>query len=236
MTTTAPVICRLHTAPKCGGAARNEPVAYNDDMGGGTQSAGSYPVVYQEKNTILHQSMVHEHGWSEVSDAVCHWCCHRFEGQPFGIPVSRAADKFRVIGNFCSLECAAAHNFDSNKGSEIGKERNVYINELSNMMGNGYGKVTPASPRCVLKTFGGTVDIKDFRSCNTKVRLLYPPCMIVENQFVEEIDANQIQKGARYIPIDDDKLKRFTEMPDIKLKRRKPREGHMLSLDAILAR
>jgi hypothetical protein len=29
---------------------------------------------------------------------------------------------------------------------------------------------------------------------NNKIKLLYPPCMIIENQFVEEVDAHMVQK------------------------------------------
>jgi hypothetical protein len=201
-----------------------------------TKLEGQYPEVYQEGTSILHQTMLHEHGWPESTAALCHWCCHAFDERPYGIPVARVADKFKVIGNFCSLECASAHNFDTSKGSEMGKERNVFINELSMMMGDGCEKITPAPPRCVLKLFGGDMNIDKFRNMNSKIKLLYPPRMIVENQFVEEIDTHVIQKGARYVPIDDDKLKRFKDSPEMKLKRKKPREGHMPSLDSILAR
>jgi hypothetical protein len=130
-----------------------------------------------------------------------------FDERPYGIPVARVADKFKVIGNFCSLECASAHNFDTSKGARWAK-RNVFINELSMMMGDGCEKITPAPPRCVLKLFGGDMNIDKFRNMNSKIKLLYPPRMIVRTT-VEEIDTHVIQKGARYVPIDDDKLKRF---------------------------
>jgi hypothetical protein len=51
----------------------------------------------------------------------------------------------------------------------------------------------PAPPRCVLKTFGGDMNIDDFRNMDNKIKLLYPPCMIIENQF-EEVDAHMVQK------------------------------------------
>lgn len=234
-----PVICKLK-APKKEHASREIPLAFNDTVdgnGGEVRSDGAYPVVYQPGCGILSESMVHQHGWPESTAAACHWCCHTFEGHPYGIPVSRAVhDKFRVIGNYCSLECAAADNFDTAKGSDTGKERNVYINELSTMLGNGFEKVVPAPPRQVLKMFNGDTTIEQFRNSKHKMKLLYPPCMIIENQFVEEVDAHMVRKGARYVPIDDDKLKRFSEGADMKLKRKKPREGHMPSLDSIFAR
>jgi hypothetical protein len=65
----------------------------------------------------------------------------------------------------------------------MGKERNVFINELSMMMGDGCEKITPAPPRCVLKLFGGDMNIDKFRNMNSKIKLLYPPRMMSENQF-----------------------------------------------------
>jgi hypothetical protein len=119
-------------------------------------------------------------GWPERTGALCHWCCHGFEGMPFGIPVARRAGKYHVIGNFCSLECAAASNFDRSRGSDLAWERNMLINELSAAVGNGLVKVTPAPTRELLQQFGGDMDITKFRGMVRRVRLVYPPCMVVE--------------------------------------------------------
>lgn len=223
-----PIICKLQTPL----ADKHEPVAYNE--GSHENTDGSYPIVYQETKSLLNASMVHEHGWPSTTNTACHWCCHAFEGQPFGIPIARVDDKFKVIGNFCSLECASASNFDSSHGSDIGKCRNVYINELSALLGHGYQKVTPAPPRSTLKMFGGDSTIANFRNVTNTLKMMYPPGMIVEKQYVEEIDTHMVLKGSRFVPIDDEKLKRYKDTPEIKLKRKKPREGHMPSLDSIL--
>jgi hypothetical protein len=119
-------------------------------------------------------------GWPERTGALCHWCCHGFEGMPFGIPVARRAGKYHVIDNFCSLECAAASNFDRSRGSDLAWERNMLINELSAAVGNGLVKVTPAPTRELLQQFGGDMDITKFRGMVRRVRLVYPPCMVVE--------------------------------------------------------
>jgi hypothetical protein len=62
------------------------------------KAGGTVSRVYQEGTSILHQTMLHEHGWPESTAALCHWCCHTFDERP--IPVARVADKFKVIGNF----------------------------------------------------------------------------------------------------------------------------------------
>ena len=114
-------------------------------------------------------------------------------------------------------------------------ERNVMLNEMAALSGNGFVKVTPAPPRTLLLMFNGSMTIQDFRDTAAKVRLVYPPCMVVEQQHVEEVDVHQIQRGARYIPLDDEKLKRFHNTKEtIKLKRMKPKKGRMPVLDAML--
>jgi hypothetical protein len=89
--------------------------------------------------------------------------------RPYGIPVARVADKFKVIGNFCSLECASAHNFDTPKGARWAK-RNVFINELSMMMGDGCEKITPAPTLCS-QIIRSDMNIDKFRNRNSKIKL-----------------------------------------------------------------
>jgi hypothetical protein len=131
-----------------------------------------------------------------------------FDERPYGIPVARVADKFKVIGNFCSLECASAHNFDTSKGARWAK-RNVFINELSMMMGDGCEKITPAPPRCVLKLFGGDMNIDKFRNEQQDQTLVSSSLIESEPEFSRRDRYSCNSEGARYVPIDDDKLKRF---------------------------
>jgi hypothetical protein len=150
---------------------------------------------------------------------------------PFGVPVARRNGKFHVIGNYCSLECASASNFDRHRGSDLAWERNMLINELSAACGNGSEKVTPAPARELLLQFGGDMDIAKFRGMVSRVRLVYPPCMVVEPQHVEEVDAHQVLHDAQYVPLDDAKLDKYK---DARLKRSKPRKGNMMALDSML--
>jgi hypothetical protein len=231
-----PVICKLKVQPPTvADSDGGDPLPYNDTDVYDECKDGIYPLVADTAGSgaraAMSRLMTHNSGWPEKTGALCHWCCHGFEGMPFGIPVARRAGKFHVIGNFCSLECAAASNFDRNRGSDLAWERNMLINELSAAVGNGLEKVTPAPARELLLQFGGDMDIAKFRGMVRRVRLIYPPCMVVEPQHVEEVDAHQVLHGAQYVPIDDTKLDKYR---DVRLKRSKPRKGSMLSLDAML--
>lgn len=230
-----PVICKLKVQPAAvADPGGRDPLPYNDDDAYDEYKDGIYPLVPDTAGSAKaakSRLMTHNSGWPEKTGALCHWCCHGFESMPFGIPVARRAGKFHVIGNFCSLECAAASNFDRNRGSDLAWERNMLINELSAAIGNGLVKVTPAPARELLHQFGGDMEIAKFRGMVRKVRLVYPPCMVVEPQHVEEVDAHQVLHDAQYVPIDDTKLDKYR---DVRLKRSKPRKGCMLSLDTML--
>lgn len=228
-----PVICKLKVQPSPPFATTGDPVPYNDCHD--EYKDGIYPLVADAgaagARAAKSRLMTHNSGWPEQTGALCHWCCHSFPGMPFGIPVARRAGKFHVIGNFCSLECAAASNFDRNRGSDLAWERNMLINQLSSAIGNGLVKVTPAPARELLQQFGGDMDIARFRGMVRKVRLVYPPCMVVEPQHVEEVDVHQVLHDTQYVPLDDAKLDKYK---DVRLKRSKPRKGNMMALDTML--
>jgi hypothetical protein len=88
--------------------------------------------------------------------------------------------------------CIRAY-FDDFKGKRDGQKGNVYINELSMLLGRRSEQGSPAPPRCVLKTFGGDMNIDDFRNMNNKIKLLYPPCDH-RKSVCEEVDAHMVQK------------------------------------------
>jgi hypothetical protein len=126
-----------------------------------------------------------------------------FDERPYGIPVARVADKFKVIGNFCSLECASAHNFDI---PERDGQRETYSLTSSMMMGDGCEK-TPAPPRCVLKLFGGDMNIDKFRNEQQDQTLV---SLLDDSENHRRRDRYACNSERRQIrPIDDDKLKRF---------------------------
>jgi hypothetical protein len=231
---TRPVICKLKvTAASCLEPSGLEPIPYNGDDVYDQYREGIYPLVVESSGGVkaaTSRLMTHNSGWPERTGALCHWCCHGFHNMPFGVPVARRNGKFHVIGNYCSLECASASNFDRHRGSDVAWERNMLINELSAACGNGSVKVTPAPARELLLQFGGDMDIIKFRGMASKVRLVYPPCMVVEPQHVEEVDAHQVLHDAHYVPLDDAKLDKYK---DTRLKRSKPRKGNMLALDSM---
>jgi hypothetical protein len=91
--------------------------------------------------------MLHEHGWPESTRSLCHWCCHCFDGRPYGIPVARL--QVQVQGDRISVAWNVHPRiFRRLRGGEMGKERNVYINELSMLLGDGANKVSHTASVC----------------------------------------------------------------------------------------
>ena len=60
------------------------------------------------------------------------WCCHTFTCPPCVLPTKLKGDVFHVYGNFCSKECAAAYNFESqdNHNYQCPWERYSLLNHL----------------------------------------------------------------------------------------------------------
>lgn len=159
--------------------------------------------------------------WPINTSTHCYWCVHRFQNAPFGIPISYKDGKFDVFGCFCSLECAAAHNFNENKSQDEMWERYQLINMMSRQM-NLEKIVKSAPPRLSLKVFGGNMDIETFRGVGKSNKLMnvnFPPMASIIQQ-LEEINDFEISNDFKYIPVDDDRINKYKEK--ITFKRNKP--------------
>lgn len=108
--------------------------------------------------------------WPQQTDVYCFWCCHPFNTTPVGIPVKFTKNTFYCIGNFCSFECAASHNYEiTDINTNVWERFN-----LLNLMASKQDIAIPlkcAKPKSSLKIFGGDMDIDKFRD-NSK-KLLY---------------------------------------------------------------
>lgn len=155
--------------------------------------------------------------WPANTSISCYWCCHKFDTAPFGIPITYQNDTFYVFGCFCSLECAAAHNFNNNNNIDEMWERYNLINLLSRRI--QYAKtVRPAPDRLALKIFGGYMDIDQFREyhkTNKIININFPPMSSLSQQ-IEEINEYELNTDYKYIPLDHDRINKIKEQMVIK--------------------
>lgn len=181
--------------------------------------------------------------WPQDTSVACHWCCHAFSSQPVGLPISHANGRFAVLGVFCSLECACAHNFRTSDHMDEMWERNALINMMARLGGRDRtrGSVKPAPDRLALRMFGGHMSIDEFRafsaSSDKTLFVNVPPIMSATTLQLEEIsDADlachrhhrhpQAATDAtttKFVPLDHGRIDRYnTEM---RIRRSKPISG-----------
>ena len=156
----------------------------------------------------------------DKTDVHCWWCCHQFEGRPLGLPYRYVNNKFYTTGIFCSLNCCCSYNFNDTNDN-IWEKYNL-LNLMYRKMYNIKGvKVKMSPPRQVLKKFGGTLTIEEFRKNNQThekdFKILMPPIINIIPQIEEIINLNTLDKS---IPVDKSKIKK-ADM-NLKLKRNKP--------------
>lgn len=116
-------------------------------------------------NTILPNcvSLRNSEVWPMKSNICCWWCTEKFTCRPCCLPKYKLNDTFYATGVFCSPECTAAYNFDNTKNNDVWEQYSL-LNLLYKSL---YKENIPqAPPRELLKKFGGSLTIEQFRGNN----------------------------------------------------------------------
>lgn len=129
--------------------------------------------------------------WPTDPQTWCWHCCHPCEREPIPIPVAYDVKKniFTVRGAFCSWNCLKAYSRDgysSHRSSAMAM--NVTVFRKRCQPGRKLQHTVPAPPRGLLKVFGGTLTIEEFRkaSLDGDTYTVLPPKMLPYIQIVEE--------------------------------------------------
>ena len=161
----------------------------------------------------------------------CFWCCHGFVGQQYVLPVSYEAYKniYTCEGNFCSPECGLAYLYSEQTISDGTRwNRHVLLNTLyASLYPNG---ISPASPRTLLRMFGGPLDIEQYRNyvigTNDIVLSGLPPIRMVFPSMNIQGPLRDIKK---YVSLSTDVVEKASE--SLRLRRSKPVHVNMPTLD-----
>ena len=131
------------------------------------------------------------------TDVACFWCCHGFMTPPVAVPSHILDEVWYMYGNFCSPECAVAYLFKEKIDSTVQWERYALLNSLYHQdaelpMGSPKG-IRPAPPREVLRMFGGSMDISEYRAVvhekKLRIDVLTPPMVsIIQTMDTKPID------------------------------------------------
>jgi hypothetical protein len=137
------------------------------------------------------------------------WCLHGFDSAPIGMPFRRGGDgTFETFGAYCSFECAAAHNFDRQRGSHAAYLRHSMLCELAaaSRVGTRPASIVPAPGRELLYTFGGPMSIEEFRGSAENYTTVYPLPIVTKDRHIEEIPFSRPESfslTSKLGPIDD---------------------------------
>ncbi len=159
----------------------------------------------------------------ESTDVACFWDCHSFRGTPCVIPTVIEEGIWRVYGNFCCPECAAAYLFNERLDLHVQWERFALLNRLYS---SGVESVRLAPARTILRLFGGAMDISDFRSIvadkRMRVDVMMPPMIsIIQVMDTKPIDFYDASMKNTFIPWEMDRMNR-PGAQGLRLRRTKP--------------
>lgn len=118
----------------------------------------------------------------------CWWCKHSYTTPNIELPEHYYNDTFYSSGFFCSYNCACAFNIDIN--DENVSKRNSLLNYLYKKTYNITIDIIPAASWKILKDFGGSISIDDFRdnfTYNTMNYLYIKPPSISRISYVEKV-------------------------------------------------
>lgn len=183
----------------------------------------SLPMHHSEKVMIRFQDANREQKLPDSTDVACFWDCAPFKGTPCVIPVSISEDIWRVYGNFCCPECAAAYLFNERLDANVQWERYALLNRLYS---DNETTVRIAPPRTSLRTFGGALDVSEFRTITAEKRMridvMTPPMIsIIQVMDTKPIDFYDASMKNNFIPWEMDRMNR-PGAQGLRLRRTKP--------------
>ena len=143
----------------------------------------------------------------------CMWCTCHYTSKHYHLPLQIINKEYRVFGQFCSAECAAAYNFYDivlfgDMWNRYSLLHSLYYKEY-----NG-GKINIAPSRMALSIYGGNMSIEEFRRFSKAKDI----------QYVVTFDPVKIHNTNHNIH-QWSKLSSSTTNKDIMLKRKKPMQS-----------
>ncbi len=155
------------------------------------------PNFYSEKLMVLFQDSNRSQVLPTKTEIACFWCCNSFSSPPVAIPSHILDEICYMYGNFCSPECATAYLMREKIDSHVQWERYALLNSLyaedAEVPVGAPRGIRPAPPREVLRMFGGSMDISEYRAVLHEKRLridvLTPPMVsIIQTMDTKPID------------------------------------------------
>jgi len=162
----------------------------------------------------------------------CFWCCHPFSWKASVLPISYDAyeNMYTCEGHFCSPECAMAYLYAEPNLPDVTRwTRHALLSDLYRSLYKEK-ELTPAPPRSVLRMFGGTLDIAQFReyiSCSDDiVAVQLPPLRLhVPSMNIQ----GPIRDVKKFVALSQETVDKASK--ELRLKRSKPVHNNVATLD-----
>jgi hypothetical protein len=172
---------------------------------------------------------------TEYSHGVaCFWCCHSFSWAQCVLPISYDAYKniYTCEGNYCSPECALAYLYKESGTESIKWNRHSLLRHLYSKLYTTTD-LSPAPPRTLLRTFGGPLDIEQYRAYTMKTNDLVfselPPIRLI---FPTMNIQGPIRDIKKFVSLSADVVEKASEQ--LRLKRSKPVNNAAPTIDMVL--
>ena len=136
-------------------------------------------------------------------NTICYWDLHTYSDTNYTLPINDT----KCIGNFCSLECAAAYNFNELNDNNVW-ERYSLLHCIYNIN----NKIKLAPSRILLNIFGGPMNIDQYRELfknnnknnNIHININVQPLTNINMQL--EITNNKLNVNNNFIPLTNKRL------------------------------
>lgn len=186
---------------------------------------------FDEKMILDTVAKIH-HQVSYPLGTSCFWCCHGFGWKPFVLPMFYDAynENYTAEGHYCSPECALADLYHMNGMTDSQRwYRHTLLRDL-------YGKLyrdrdmSLAPDRRVLRMFGGTLDIEQYRAYiwngTNPLAAELPPIRLYIPSMNTQTPARDIKK---FVALSSETVEKATQQ--LRLKRSKPVHANVPTLD-----
>lgn len=197
---------------------------------------------YSERLMVQFQDSNRVQKLPERTDCYCFWCCHPFDSIPCVIPSDIKEAVWQVYGNFCSPECAVAYLFYERLDSNVQWERYAMLNSLytadAEIKAGSSTGIRSAPKREILRIFGGSMDIREFRAIvhekKLRIDVLTPPMVsIIQTMDTKPIDFYDQSLRNVFVPTEARRLN-APGAQGLRLRRSKPIAGKESTLEFVM--
>ena len=201
---------------------------------------GTYSEILKEESkhqqfdeTVIHDIVSKIHTQVEYSaGVVCFWCCHAFAWKSIVIPThyDMYIHRYNAEGHFCSPECALSYVYADASITDAQKWlRHSLLQAVYQPLLKGK-ELFRAPDRRVLRMFGGTLSIDQFRMYirerGTPLQLAMPPIQLYMPSINTQVTARDVKS---YVSLSDDTVHKASQQ--LRLKRSKPVHSSTSTLD-----